>query len=151
MMELTTKPVMRRALGLGPALTIIMLFMVIPVLVMAVYSFLEANPFGGVFWRFSSAGYTQFLFERDIFDDTITLSDAHLTILGRSVALSLATTVITLILGVPTAWFIATRPARQRAFWLFLITIPFWTNLLVRTIAVQEMIRSEGVFNSLFL
>jgi spermidine/putrescine transport system permease protein len=74
-----------------------------------------------------------------------------LTILARSVGLSLLTTALTLIFGVPTAWFIATRPPAARAFWLFLVTIPFWTNLLVRTIAVQEMIRSEGVFNRLFL
>jgi spermidine/putrescine transport system permease protein len=67
------------------------------------------------------------------------------------VGLSLATTLITLVFGLPTAWFIATRPASQRGFWLFLITIPFWTNLLVRTIAVQEMIRSEGVLNRLLM
>ena len=140
----------RWALAL-PAVTIITLFSILPLVVVVAYSFLAPGDFGGVRWQLSLEGWFSVLFERDIFDDTITLSDAHLTILGRSVALSLATTVITLILGVPTAWFIATRPTRQRAFWLFLITIPFWTNLLVRTIAVQEMIRSEGVFNSLFL
>jgi spermidine/putrescine transport system permease protein len=134
-----------------PAVTIITLFSILPLVVVVVYSFLAPGDFGGVRWQFSLDGWFSVLFERDIFDDTVSVSDAHLTILGRSVALSLATTFITLILGVPTAWYIATRPARQRAFWLFLITIPFWTNLLVRTIAVQEMIRSEGVFNSLFL
>jgi spermidine/putrescine transport system permease protein len=133
-----------------PAVTIISLFSILPLGVVVVYSFLTPGDYGNVKWVFSLDGWFQVLFERDIFDDTVTLSDAHLTILGRSVALSMATTIITLILGVPTAWFIATRPARQRAFWLFLITIPFWTNLLVRTIAVQEMIRNEGIFNRLF-
>ena len=142
----------RRRWGLAlPALTIIALFSILPLAVVVVYSFLAPGDFGNVRWQLSFEGWFSVLFERDIFDDTISLSDAHLTILGRSVALSLATTAITLILGVPTAWFIATRPAGQRAFWLFLITIPFWTNLLVRSIAVQEMIRSEGVFNRLFL
>lgn len=140
----------RWALAL-PAVTIITLFSILPLTLVVVYSFLAPGDFGNVKWQLSFEGWFGVLFERDIFDDTISLSDAHLTILGRSVALSLATTLITLVLGVPTAWFIATRPARQRAFWLFLITIPFWTNLLVRTIAVQEMIRSEGVFNNLFL
>lgn len=140
----------RWALAL-PAVTIITLFSILPLTLVVVYSFLAPGDFGNVKWQLSFEGWFGVLFERDIFDDTISFSDAHLTILGRSVALSLATTLITLVLGVPTAWFIATRPTRQRAFWLFLITIPFWTNLLVRTIAVQEMIRSEGVFNSLFL
>ncbi len=140
----------RWALAL-PAVTIISLFSILPLIVVVVYSFLSPGDYGNVRWALSFDGWFSVLFERDIFDDTITLSDAHLTILGRSVALSLITTLITLVLGVPTAWFIATRPARQRAFWLFLITIPFWTNLLVRTIAVQEMIRAEGIINRLLL
>lgn len=142
----------RRRWGLAaPAVAIITLFSILPLGVVLVYSFLAPGDFGNVRWQLSFEGWFSVLFERDIFDDTISLSDAHLTILGRSVALSLATTLITLVLGLPTAWFIATRPLQQRAFWLFLITIPFWTNLLVRTIAVQEMIRSEGVFNRLLL
>jgi len=64
------------------------------------------------------------------------------------VKLSLTTTVLTLIFGFPTAYFIATRSERYRDLWLFLITIPFWTNLLIRTFAMQEVIRNEGVINS---
>ncbi len=41
------------------------------------------------------------------------------------------------------------HPARaQRNIWLFLITIPFWTNLLIRTFAIMEVIRNEGVVNT---
>ncbi len=134
-----------------PAVVIIMLFSILPLGVVLVYSFLTPGDFGNVKWIFSTHGWFSVLFERDIFDDTISISDANLAILYRSIVLSLVTTLITLIFGVPTAWFIATRPVTQRNFWLFLITIPFWTNLLVRTIAVQEMIRSEGVFNRLLL
>lgn len=140
----------RWALAL-PAVMIISLFSILPLGVVVAYSFLTPGDYGNVKWVFSLEGWFQVLFERDIFDDTVSLSDAHISILVRSVLLSLVTTVITLILGVPTAWFIATRPQRQRAFWLFLITIPFWTNLLVRTIAVQEMIRSEGIVNRLLM
>ena len=55
----------------------------------------------------------------------------------------------TLALGFPTAWFIATRPKRSRSFWLFLVTIPFWCNLLVRTFAIMQLIRNEGVINNM--
>lgn len=140
----------RWALAL-PAVTVIMLFSVLPLGVVLVYSMLTPGDFGNVRWVFSWDGWFSVLFSRDIFDDTVTVSDAHLTILVRSVGLSLATTLLTLVFGLPTAWFIATRPATQRGFWLFLITIPFWINLLVRTIAVQEMIRSEGTFNRVLL
>jgi spermidine/putrescine transport system permease protein len=55
---------------------------------------------------------------------------------------------ICLILGFPTAYFIATRPPKTRNIWLFLITIPFWTNLLIRTFAILELIRNKGVVNN---
>ena len=140
----------RWALAL-PAISIVMLFSILPLGVVVVYSFLTPGDYGNVEWIPSLDGWLLVLFERDLFDDTLGLSDAHLTILGRSIALSLITTLISLVLGVPTAWFIATRPLHQRAFWLLLITIPFWTNLLVRTIAIQEMIRSEGIINRLLM
>src|SRR5690606_32172732 len=44
-----------------------------------------------------------------------------------------------------------TRPPSQRAGWLFLITIPFWTNLLIRTFAIMEVIRNEGILNTLLI
>ncbi len=78
----------------------------------------------------------------------MTFADAHLSILWRSVKLSLLTTLLALIFGFPTAYFIATRPERSRDVWLFLITIPFWTNLLIRTFAMQEVIRNEGIINT---
>ena len=43
---------------------------------------------------------------------------------------------------------IATRAPNKRDLWLFLITIPFWTNILIRTFAMQEVIRNEGIVNS---
>lgn len=141
----------RRWILLLPAILTIMLFSILPLGIVLVYSFLTPGDFGNVKWSFSTGGWFSVLFERDIFDDTVTISQANLNILGRSVGLSLATTLLTLIFGLPTAWFIATRPASQRGFWLFLISIPFWTNLLVRTIAVQEIIRSEGVLNRILM
>ncbi|HZG28821.1 spermidine/putrescine transport system permease protein [Ensifer adhaerens] len=140
----------RWALAL-PALAAIMLFSILPLGVVFLYSFLTPGDFGNVKWVFSTDGWFSVLFERNIFDETIAISYANLGILFRSIELSIATTLITLIFGVPTAWFIATRAPAQRNFWLFLITIPFWTNLLVRTIAVQEMIRSEGVLNRILM
>lgn len=142
----------RRRWGLAlPAVTVITLFSILPLGLVILYSALTPGDYGNVKWIISGEGWFSVLFERDMFDDTVTLSDAHISILLRSVGLSLATTFLTLIFGVPTAWFIATRQPAQRGFWLFLITIPFWTNLLVRTIAVQEMIRADGVFNRILI
>ena len=150
--DILTVRATRRAWALvTPAMVVLTAAAMGPLLVVLVYSFLEPGQYGGVVWRFSTEGWFKVLFERDIFDDTVTLADAHLTIFWRSVSLSLTTTVLTFLAGFPTAWFIATRPANQRAFWLFLITIPFWTNLLVRTFAINQVIRNEGVLNTLLL
>jgi len=118
-----------------------------PLLIVLVYSFLSSGEYGGVVWKFSTDAWFNVVFFQDIFDDTIKLADAHLLILWRSVKLSFFTTVTTLAIGFPTAYFIAVRPRKTRNIWLFLITIPFWTNLLIRTFAILEMIRNEGLIN----
>ena len=131
-----------------PALLIIFLAAVGPLLIVLVYSFLAPGPYGDVKPEFSTQGWTQVLVQRDIFDDTLSLADAHLAIFWRSLKLSFMTTVLTLIVGFPTAYFISTRPENTREMWLFLITIPFWTNLLIRTLAILQIIRNEGVINA---
>jgi len=55
------------------------------------------------------------------------------------------------LLGFPTAYFIATRPVETRNIWLFLVTIPFWTNLLIRTFAILEIIRNQGLVNTVLI
>ena len=143
--------VRKRWLLSAPALVIIFLAGVGPLLVVLVYSFLTPGPYGDVRWQFSTDAWVGVFFQRDIFDDTLGIADAHLSIFLRSVWLSFLTTILTLIFGFPTAYFIATRSEKTQALWLFLITIPFWTNLLIRTFAVQEVIRNEGLLNSLLV
>lgn len=131
-----------------PALVLLAVAAIGPLVIIILYSVLTPGQYGNVVWEFSWDGWVSILFTRDIFDGTLGLADAHLTIFWRSVKLSILTTLVAFGLGFPTAWFIATRPAQQRAMWLFLITIPFWTNLLIRTFAIMEVIRAEGVLNT---
>jgi spermidine/putrescine transport system permease protein len=134
-----------------PALVILAFAAVGPLFIMLVYSFLKSGEYGNVEWEFSTDGWVGTVLTRDVFDETLALADAHVTIFWRSVKLSLLTTALTLSVGFPTAWFIATRPPSARALWLFLITIPFWTNLLIRTFAIAEIIRNEGVLNTILI
>ena len=136
----------------APALVLLTLAAAGPLMIMVVYSFLTPGQYGNVQWIFSLNGWRSILFTEDIFEPgKYTLADAHLTILLRSLKLSLLTTLITALVGFPTAWFIATKPPKTRVLWLFLITIPFWTNLLIRTFAINEVIRNEGLLNSFLL
>lgn len=134
-----------------PALLILLASAIGPLIIMLIYSFLTPGEYGNVEWKFSTAGWTGVVYTKDIFDETLKLADAHMTIFWRSIKLSLITTVLTFLVGFPTAWFIATREPKARAMWLFLITIPFWTNLLIRTFAINQIIRNDGLLNGLLL
>ena len=139
-----------RAFLIAPAMLIIGIFGILPLFIILIYSFLTPGTYGGVVWEFSTDAYVQFLFERDIFDETqLIFTSAYLEIFARSVILAAIATVACLVVGFPTAYFMATRPPAQRNFWLFLITVPFWTNLLIRTFAIMLIIRDEGLVNDL--
>ncbi|MDX5402774.1 MAG: ABC transporter permease [Rhodobacterales bacterium] len=136
----------------SPALLVLILAASGPLLIVAVYSFLSPGNMGGVAWDFSTDAWFRVFFKRDIFEpELVTLNADHLAVFQRTIWLSLQTTFICAALGFPTAWFIATRPANRRMIWLFLITVPFWTNLLIRTFAIQEMIRNTGTLNTVLL
>ncbi len=143
-----TRDIRSRWLLSLPALLIIFVAAVGPLFVMLAYSFMVKGDYGDVKpGQFSLDGWFSVFMQRDIFDDTLSLADAHLSIIWRSIRLSLMTTALTLALGFPTAYFISTRPRASREMWVFLVTIPFWTNLLIRTFAMQQVIRNEGVLN----
>ncbi len=135
----------------APALVVLFAAAAGPLIIVLIYSFLTPATYGNVEWIFSLEGWKGIVFQHDIFSDNLVLADANLVIFWRSVKLSFITTVLTFLVGFPTAWFIATRSPRARALWLFLITIPFWTNLLIRTFAINQIIRNEGVLNTLLL
>ncbi|MDY0871774.1 ABC transporter permease [Dongia rigui] len=135
----------------APALIILLFAAIGPLIIVVIYSFLKKGDYGGVEWQFSTDGWYSVILQKDIFTDAVSIADAHISILLRSVKLSFFTTILALLFGFPTAYFIATRNEKSRELWLFLITIPFWTNLLIRTFAVMEVIRNEGIVNSLLL
>lgn len=132
---------------LTPAIATILIFMALPIAITTLYSVLTPAQYGGVIWELSPEAYIRLLFERDIFDDSLTFNTDYLQILGRSVLQAGIATILCLIIGLPTAWFIATRPAGQKSFWLMLVTVPYWVNLLVRTIALLLILRDEGPIN----
>ena len=134
-----------------PALIVLFCAASGPLLIMLVFSFLTAGDYGGIKWQFSTEAWFQVAFYKDIFDETVTIADAHLSIFWRSVKLSFLTTLVAFLLGFPTAYFIATRPVETRNIWLFLVTIPFWTNLLIRTFAILEIIRNQGLVNTVLI
>jgi spermidine/putrescine transport system permease protein len=66
----------------------------------------------------------------------------------RSIAISAAVTVITVLLAYPMAYFVAFKVTRGKFIWLLLLTIPFWTSYLLRVFAWKVILGFNGVINS---
>ncbi|MDH4612486.1 ABC transporter permease [Pseudomonas sp. BN102] len=144
---LARRQAMQSFLGVSPALIAIGLFLILPILIVVAYSLMEANPYGGVNRVFSTESYLSLLFERQL-DDSLAFADSYLVIALRSVGVAAATTAITLLVGFPVAVWLAMQPAHRRGLLIFLITVPFWANLLIRTYAWILLLRGTGVVNN---
>lgn len=138
-----------RVLALLPLWIVIGIFMIGPLLVMAAVSLMESNVYGGVHLKFSLSGYRQILFDTNLFDE-IEFNPAYIIIIGRSFILALAATFISLLIGFPAAYYIARQSDRTKNILIFLVTIPFWTNLLIRTFAWIIILGKGGVIESSF-
>ena len=131
-----------------PTWVIIGFFLVAPVLMMLAYSFLTKEFRGGVIWEFSLAAYDQFIFDRGLFgDEAPQIEWTYIVIFVRSIIQAAVATLLCLIIGFPTAYFIATRSPATRSMWLFLVTVPYWVNLLIRTVSMKFLIRDNGPLN----
>ena len=122
-----------------------------PLTVILFYSFMSPGPYAGISLEPTFQAWINLVMEEDLFDETLGFNYAHLYIFSRSIGLALGTTILTLAIGFPTAYFIATRPSTQKNFWLFMISLPFWSNLLVRTFAIMMFIREKGFVNYILL
>lgn len=139
---------LRRWALLAPAMLFIGFFMLAPIGLMAYVSVLERGEFGGVEWGvFSIDAYWSFFFEREL-DGSVVVNTDYLQIFLRSFWLSLITTLLALLVGFPTALYMALQPERYRNFLVFLVTIPFWTNLLVRNYAWILLLRNNGLIDA---
>lgn len=120
----------------APGASWLVLFFLAPLVILLAYSFMPRGTYGGVEPGVTLDNYRRFL------------DPLYLGILRRTIALSLATTLLCLLLGFPTAWAIA-RSGRWRGTLLFLAILPFWTSALVRTYATMVLLRDTGVVNAL--
>jgi spermidine/putrescine transport system permease protein len=128
----------RLGLLLFPGMFWLLLFFMIPLLVIVLYSFLTPGPTGNVIWQFTLNNYAR------LFTESV-----YLNAYWRSLWIGVVTTVICLLIGYPLALFIARSSPRWRGLLLFLVLIPFWTNFLVRTYAWMIILNNNGILNSL--
>lgn len=120
----------RGALLLAGGALWLVVFLALPLVVLAGLAFAERGPYGEVVWQFSLGNV-----RRLAGFGTLGWSADYLRILARSLQVAFVTTLLAVMLAYPLAFFIAARPRRTRYLWLALVIIPFCTNLVIRTYA----------------
>ncbi len=116
-----------------------LIFSIIPILLIAIYSFCGRSPYGNIIYAFTWDNYNRFL------------EPIYLNVLWRSVVLAVQSTVICFLIGYPMALIIARSHVKKRSLMILLFILPLWTNFLLRTYAWMVLLRDQGVINHLLI
>ena len=126
------RPRLRTLAVAGPPYAMLVLFFAVPLLAMIVVSF-QTGDIGGP-WTLSN--YTRFL-----------SSDTYLTVVWRTLLISLQVTAIVTVIGYALAYSIV-RFSRRTTLLLLLVILPFWTSYIIRMYAWINILQSDGVLDS---
>lgn len=115
----------------------LVIFFVAPLVIIFIYSFLKKGIYGGIEWQFSLKAYKQMC------------KPEYGLIVLRTLKISVISTIITILVSIPSAYAMA-RSKNQTLF-LFLIIIPFWTNSLIRIFAWMSILNNDGILNQILI
>jgi len=122
-----------------PTLVWLSLFFALPLLVMLVVSFYQRGLYGQVVPSFTIDNYLRFF------------EPLYMSILVETLIVSFITTIGTLLLAYPLAYYISKIPRSRQNIWLILVMVPFWINFLIRSYAWVIILRSQGIINTVLL
>lgn len=134
---------------LAPVTLFLGVFFLLPLAIIAVFSLLSPGLYGGVEWTFYHWNYGRIFGWADgvieIFEPV------YLQILWRSLSFAALTVLLTLILCYPVAFWVSRLPDRWRLVFMFLITLPFFSSLIVRLYAWLLILKPSGLLNTVLL
>jgi spermidine/putrescine transport system permease protein len=143
----------RQSLVLSALLTPVTLFLgvffLMPLLIIAVFSFLEPGLYGGVEWNFYHWNYGRIFGWADGVNEVFEW--VYLRILLRSLGFGAMTVLLCLILCYPVAYWVSRLNEKLRLFFLFLVALPFFSSLIVRLYAWLLILKPSGVLNEALL
>ena len=117
----------------------ISLFFLIPMAIVVLYSFLLRDTGGGVRWEFSLDAYAA------IFKQTDSGQFIYLDIIWYTFLMAVGATLITILVALPCAYYIART--KNNTLLLFLVIIPFWVNFMIRIYAWVAILGQSGILN----
>ena len=100
------------------------------------YSFAVKDAYGGVQHGLTLENFNQ------VFDPL------YLPVLLRSVVISVGITILTLLFGYPVAYYLSFTKSRFKYFLLFAVTLPLWTNFLVKVYSFMILLGENGLINN---
>ena len=113
------------------------IMVVVPMLMILLYAFTKSgNEVTTI--RFTLENFTRFMTDAVFLD-----------VLKRSMIIAVFTTIVCVLLGYPVAYAIAKGPEKSAVFWILMITLPTWINMLVRTYAWVGILQDDGLLNRL--
>ena len=127
------KKTLMQSIAAAPHIFWSVLFIVLPLIIVLFYAFTAEGPDGTLVFSFSNI---------------LSLSD-YAPIFGLSIELSVIATAICLIIGYPLAYIIARADPAKQKFFIMLLMLPMWTNLLIRTYSIMAILDDGGFLNSL--
>ncbi|SAL76305.1 binding-protein-dependent transport system inner membrane protein [Caballeronia arvi] len=126
------KPDWRSMRLLAPALLLLAIFFVLPVLSLLLRSIMEPVP--------GLQNYAELLG-----------STTYLKVFGNTFLVATVVTVATVVIGFPTAWLLAIAPRKISSLLFSILLLSMWTNLLARTFAWMVLLQSTGPINRLLM
>ena len=117
---------------LAPTTTWFLVMLVMPLIVVAVFSFGERSPVGGYTASFTFDQYANLPARFTAFKNTMTYAPFG--------------TFVILIIAYPLAYYLAVKvSSRWKLLLLILVIVPFWTSLLIRTYAWIFILGGRGI------
>jgi len=124
------------AVLLAPTTLWFLVMLIMPLIVVVIFSFGERSPMGGYAASFTFDQYANLPSRLKAFTNTLTYAP-----LG---------TLLTLLVAYPLAYYLAVKvSARWKLLLLVLVIVPFWTSLLIRTYAWIFILGGRGIPNLL--
>lgn len=130
---------------LSPITILLGAFFLVPLGIMVVYSFLEPGLYGGVEWTWYPYNYGRIIGWP--LNDYESFEPIYLSIFLNSFKIACMTVIFSLLVCYPAAFWVSRMSERRKSFVLFLITLPFFANLLVRIYAWLLLLRPTGFIN----
>ncbi len=131
---------------LAPATLLLAGLFLVPLGIMATYSFLSPGLYGGVEWEFYPFNYGRVLGAP--LGDVEEFDPVYAAILLRSLRLATITAAVCLVVCYPAAFWVSRLPAPRKNLFLFLVTLPFFANLIIRVYAWMLILRPTGFLNT---